>query len=339
MMKLILTSGDPAGVGSEITIRALSELTLPADVSLLILGDLELYRAISEKIGINLKFSEVQKMDEIKPGVNFLNVEPSGFDLSILGKPSERSGEAAYNYLKLSAELLKGDYDGVVTAPISKENMWRVGFKYPGHTEFYADSLGARDFVMMLGGKKLKVVLVTIHVPLRNVPDLITAERLEKTIKITHREFVISFGISSPRIGVAGLNPHAGEGGKLGREEIEVIAPVVEKMKKEGYNVMGPFPADTLFYRAFRGEFDVVVSMYHDQGLGPLKLVHFDDAVNVTLGLPKVRTSVDHGTAFDIAPLFRANPGSMKSAIATAIEMIRNRKKYEVHKDKGSKGT
>ena len=339
MVRLTITSGDPAGIGSEVTLKAISELELPPEVAIVVLGSRKLYNQIAEKLGSSFSPEEIANLEETKEGLNFLNIEPSDFSLDILGKPTDDTARATFNYLKKSVELLKNGFDGVVTAPISKEKLWNIGFKYPGHTEFYADNLNCKEFVMMLGGDKLKVSLVTIHIPLREVPSKITAEEVEKTIRVTDMEFRRSFGYSSPRIAVAGLNPHAGEGGKLGTEEKEIIEPVVKKLAQKGLSVRGPFPPDTLFYRAYKGEFDVVVSMYHDQGLIPLKLLHFDDAINVTLGLPKVRTSVDHGTAYDIAPLLKANHISMKNAILTAISMVENRRKYEVHKDQRGKGT
>ncbi len=337
MIKLIITSGDPAGIGPEVTLKALNSFGLN-DVSIVVLGDPSLYSVISKKLGVPFNWKIIEYPQLAEGGVNLLPVEPGGFSLCVSGNPDKKTSEAAFNYLKKSAELLKKDFDGVVTAPISKEKLWDIGFRYPGHTEFYADLFGVKDFVMMLGGDRLKVSLVTIHIPLRRVPEEVTPEKVEMTIRVTHREFIGSFGVNDPLIAVAGLNPHAGEGGKMGDEEVKVIIPAIEKLKKEGINVVGPFPPDTLFYRAVKEKFDVVVSMYHDQGLIPLKLLHFDDAVNVTLGLPKVRTSVDHGTAYDIAPLFRANHNSMISAIKTAIMMIRNRKKYEIHQDKRGKG-
>jgi 4-hydroxythreonine-4-phosphate dehydrogenase len=211
----------------------------------------------------------------------------------------------------------------MVTGPICKESAAKAGFSFPGHTEFIAHLTGTKDFVMMLGGPDLKVALVTIHVPLKSVARLITRAAVGKTIKITNDAFKRYF-IKKPKIAVAGLNPHAGEGGLFGDEEIKAIEPAVKRARRLGMNVTGPIAADTVFYRAaVKKEFDCVIAMYHDQGLGPLKLAHFDDGVNVTLGLPIIRTSVDHGTAYDIAGTGAASAESMIAAIVTAAEMAK----------------
>ncbi|MEK7679432.1 MAG: 4-hydroxythreonine-4-phosphate dehydrogenase PdxA, partial [Deltaproteobacteria bacterium] len=213
----------------------------------------------------------------------------------------------------------------VVTAPISKEAAKKAGFKFPGHTEFIAHLTGAKDYRMMLGGKDLKVILVTIHEPIKKVPSLITKDAVFKTIRLTHDFFKKGYGIACPRLAVCGLNPHAGEAGMFGSEEKKFIEPAVKKAKRQGIDVTGPLPADTVFYRAVKKrEFDCVVCMYHDQGLGPLKLLHFEDGINATLGLPFIRTSVDHGTAYDIAWKGTASHESMVSAILEACRMARN---------------
>lgn len=214
--------------------------------------------------------------------------------------------------------------DAMVTAPINKQSLQEGGFDYPGHTEMLADLTGTRDFVMMLAGEKLRVVLVTIHCGLAQVPLLLNPEIISRTILITHRSLQKHFGLAQPRIGVAGLNPHAGEAGLFGREEQEVIRPAVQAARDQGVDASGPHPPDTLFYQAVKGRFDVVVCMYHDQGLIPLKLLHFDDGVNVTLGLPIIRTSVDHGTAYDIAGKGLACPASLLSAVRVAVQMAKN---------------
>ena len=222
---------------------------------------------------------------------------------------------------------VEGTADAIVTAPISKEAAKMAGFKFPGHTEFIASLTKTKDFRMMLGGKDLKVILVTIHEPLRKVPGLVTLDNVFKTIKITDAAFR-GFGFKRPRIAVAGLNPHAGESGMFGDEEERIIGPAVRKARRLGINAVGPLPPDTVFYRAARKkEFDCVVCMYHDQGLGPLKLIHFEDGINATLGLPIIRTSVDHGTAYDIAWKGIASHESLMSAIVMAAEMVRGSKR------------
>lgn len=216
---------------------------------------------------------------------------------------------------------MTGKIAAMVTAPISKEHLQRGGYRYPGHTEFLADLAGIRDFRMMMAGPGLRVVLVTIHEPLSKVPSLLSVSRILKTIRITDDSLRSWFGLRRPRIAVAALNPHAGESGIFGREEKRIIGPAVVRARRQGICASGPFPPDTVFYRAVKGDFDAVVAMYHDQGLIPLKLLHFDRGVNITLGLPFVRTSVDHGTAFDIAGKGIADPSSLIAAIEMAVEM------------------
>jgi 4-hydroxythreonine-4-phosphate dehydrogenase len=205
--------------------------------------------------------------------------------------------------------------------------MQKAGHAYEGHTQLIASLTHSKDYVMMLAGKKLRVVLVTIHCALKEVPFLLSKEKVLRTIRITARALERDFGISRPLLAVTALNPHAGEEGLFGAEEDQMIRPAIRKAKVEGHRVEGPFPADSLFSRAAGGEFDAVVSMYHDQGLIPLKLLHFSDAVNITLGLPIIRTSVDHGTAYDIAGKDMADPRSLKAAIKMAVMMAKNRER------------
>jgi 4-hydroxythreonine-4-phosphate dehydrogenase len=219
------------------------------------------------------------------------------------------------------------EISAVVTCPISKALMQQAGHAYEGHTQLIASLTRSKDYVMMLAGKKLRVALVTIHCALKEVPSLLSKEKVLRTIRITARALERDFGISRPLLAVTALNPHAGEEGLFGAEEDQIIRPAIRKAKAEGHRVEGPFPADSLFYRAAGGEFDAVVSMYHDQGLIPLKLLHFSDAVNVTLGLPIIRTSVDHGTAYDIAGKDMADPSSLKAAIEMAAQIARNRER------------
>jgi 4-hydroxythreonine-4-phosphate dehydrogenase len=220
---------------------------------------------------------------------------------------------------------MAGSVQAICTCPINKEQLHKNGFPFPGHTEFIKDLTSADEVVMMLAGPKLRVALATIHVPLAEVSALLTRERLRKTIRITAKSMARDFAFHSPRIAVAALNPHAGEAGKFGREEIDTIQPVVEEFGDSPWRVSGPYPPDTLFYRAMSGEFDAVVAMYHDQGLIPVKLAHFNEAVNISLGLPIVRTSVDHGTAYDIAGSGKAHPGSLLAAVELARVIAGNR--------------
>jgi 4-hydroxythreonine-4-phosphate dehydrogenase len=237
------------------------------------------------------------------------------------GKPTPDSGDAMFRYITEAARLcLADEVAGMGTAPISKEALNHAGHHYPGHTELLAELTGTREFVMMLAGDWLRVTLVTIHEALRDVPRLVTYENVLATIRITSRD-VDRYFRKNPRLAVLALNPHSGEGGLFGDEEERVIRPAVEAARREGIDVVGPLSADTLFHFAAEGMYDVVVCMYHDQGLIPLKLLHFDDGVNVTLGLPIIRTSVDHGTAYDLAGTGTASDASMAAAIRMAAAM------------------
>jgi 4-hydroxythreonine-4-phosphate dehydrogenase len=233
------------------------------------------------------------------------------------------------NYILSAVDMcLKGHISAMVTCPLNKALMNKAGYNYQGHTQLISHLTDTENYVMMLAGDKLRVTLVTIHCALRDVPGMINRENLLKTISITASALKRDFGIKSPRIAVAALNPHAGETGLFGEEEELVIRPAVNMAVEQGYNVVGPLPADTLYPKAVSGSFDAVVNMYHDQGLIPLKLLHFSDGVNITLGLPIIRTSVDHGTAYDIAGKGIADHRSLKAAVMMAAEMAENRLKY-----------
>jgi len=237
------------------------------------------------------------------------------------GKVTPAAGRAAYDAIVSAvADARSGAIDAIATAPINKEAFAEAGIPWPGHTDLLAHLTGARRVAMMFYADTLRVVLATVHVPLRDVPSILTQARLEDTIELTAAELP-RFGHPSPRLAVAGLNPHAGEHGLLGREEDDVLRPAIAACVGRGVDVRGPFPADTLFNRAMKGEFDAVVACYHDQGLIPVKLVAFGRAVNVTLGLPIIRTSVDHGTAFDIAGRGVADPSSLIEAVRLAARL------------------
>lgn len=315
---IVITMGDPAGVGPELTLKALADKRVRALCNPIMVGDAGLLRHLAGKLGLR------------GPRENEI-IGVSSLDLKRLkpGKPAKAAGEALISYIEEAVFMTAiGDADAMVTCPISKEAAKLAGFRFPGHTEFIAELTNTDDFVMMLGGKDLKVALVTIHEALKDVPSLVTEKAVLKALRVTHRAFTRDFGIKRPRIAVCGLNPHAGEGGIFGDEEKRAIDPAVRKAGKEGINALGPLPADTVFYRAVRKkEFDCVLAMYHDQGLGPLKLMHFEDGVNATLGLPIIRTSVDHGTAYDIAWKGIASHGSLRAAIEMAVQMAVNRKR------------
>jgi 4-hydroxythreonine-4-phosphate dehydrogenase len=247
------------------------------------------------------------------------------FDYEVIGDPhTERRADAVDWVVQGARRCLSGELTALVTAPVSKQLLHDAGYHFEGHTELLAHVARTKRFAMMLIGGPLRVALVTIHVPLAKVPRLLSNRRIVEVIELSH-DVCRRFGIRRPKIGVAGLNPHAGEGGLLGGEERRIIAPAVRRAARKGINATGPWPADTLFHKAYHGEFDAVVAMYHDQGLAPLKMIAFDSGVNLTLGLPFVRTSPDHGTAFDIAGKGIANPDSMIAAINLAARLARVR--------------
>jgi 4-hydroxythreonine-4-phosphate dehydrogenase len=242
------------------------------------------------------------------------------------GKPSRRGAEAAYHAILRAVELVQGgEADAIVTAPVSKHAIQSLGVEFPGHTEVIARLSGGADVRMMMAGPTLRVVLVTTHIRLRDVPEAVTAAGVVRTAEIAARSLSRDFGIRRPRLALAGLNPHAGEGGAFGDEETRKLVPAIRRARARGVRLDGPHPPDTVFVRARAGEFDAVISLYHDQGLIPFKLVHFHDGVNVTLGLPFPRTSPDHGTAFDIAGRGVADFSSMESAIRLAAQISARR--------------
>jgi len=244
------------------------------------------------------------------------------------GEVSAETGRASFSYVEKGIGLcMASRLGGIVTAPISKLGLKLASIHYPGHTEILAEMTKADDYAMMLAGRRLKVILVTIHCALREVAARLSEEKVLETILICNRALKQDFGIASPRIAVAGLNPHGGEEGMFGEEEKLVIAPSVEKARRMGIDVSGPYPPDTIFYKASKGNFHAVVCQYHDQGLIPFKLLHFKDGVNVTLGLPIVRTSVDHGTAYDIAGTGVADSESLEAAVELAVSIAENRHK------------
>ena len=242
------------------------------------------------------------------------------------GQPTAETGRVMARCIEAAADLAIGRrIAALATAPITKKSLQQAGYRFPGHTELLAHLTNTRRVVMMLAGTRLRVALATIHCALRAACDSLTTAQIRETIAITHHHLHRDFGLHAPRIAVAGLNPHAGEDGLFGAEEQRIIEPAVAAAAADGLSVSGPYPPDTLFYRAAQQQFDAVICMYHDQGLIPLKLLHFDDAVNITLGLPIIRTSVDHGTAYDIAGQNRANAASMTAAVQLAVTMAHNR--------------
>ncbi|RUM42294.1 MAG: 4-hydroxythreonine-4-phosphate dehydrogenase PdxA [Desulfurobacterium sp.] len=309
-----ITLGDPAGIGSEVLLKSLFFLrSLP--FPFFVYGSRNVIEFYSELLNLPSNLPVVDGAKEgAPPGIYLVNVRDNV--IFEPGKVGKDSGKAQVLYIEKAIEDAKeGKIKAIVTLPINKESAKLGGFPFPGHTEFLAHSFGVKEYAMMLANEKLKVVLQTTHVALKDVPNLITEGKILSKLRL------IDKSLRNPRIAVAGLNPHAGENGLFGDEELKIIKPAVEKARKEGINVTGPLPADTVFVRALKGEFDVVLCMYHDQGLIPIKLLGFGNSVNVTLGLPIIRTSVDHGTAYDIAGKGIANPESFKTAVKVAVEL------------------
>jgi 4-hydroxythreonine-4-phosphate dehydrogenase len=317
--------GDPCGVGPEIVVKAL-EHTVSGRCLPLVIGDPRALERAVAVCGSSVAFQEVGAPEEARrvPGqrVPLLALSRLAEEDIRYGRPTAAAGDAVYRYICAAARLcLEGTAAAMATAPISKEAMHRAGHDYPGHTELLAELCGSDEYVMMLAGEVLRVSLVTIHEALKDVPALIGFKQVLKTIRVTAAGVSRLTGKQRPRLAVAALNPHCGEGGMFGREESDIIAPAIAAAQRAGIDAVGPLSADTLFYFARQGQFDGVVAMYHDQGLIPLKMLHFDDAVNITLGLPIIRTSVDHGTAYDLAGSGRASEKSMLAAITMALDM------------------
>ncbi len=320
-LPIALTMGDPAGIGSEIIALSLEKEDLRQRC--IVVGDVDRLRAGARKAGSPVKYrrikspAEAGKYDGKVPVVD-LKVVPKNLAFGVLSKDG---GEAAFASLIKAIDLsMAAEVAAIVTAPINKESLHLAGHSYPGHTEILAERTGAPDYVMMLAAGSMRVLHVTTHIRMSQVPESITTERILRVLELGQKA-LRDMGVDEPKFGVAGLNPHAGEGGIFGDEEELIIAPAIEKAKKMGIDAIGPVPPDIVFLRMNRGHYDAVIAMYHDQGHIPLKLLAFESGVNVTLGLPIIRTSVDHGTAFDIAGKGLADPGSMVEAIVLAISM------------------
>jgi 4-hydroxythreonine-4-phosphate dehydrogenase len=326
---LALTMGDPVGVGPEIIVRALADAQIYKVCRPLVLGDLTALERARLQLdpALKLRLAESPASGHYRLGT--IDVAAlSQLDLEDLeyGRPTPASGKAMVSYILTAVDLaLRRQVAGMVTGPISKLSMNLSGYAYPGHTELLAEKTHTPEFAMMLAGGDFRVVLATIHCALAEVPRRLTEDGLFRLLKLTCEALKRDFGLAGAPLGVAALNPHAGEGGLFGQEEEEIIVPAVAQARAAGLPVEGPFPADTLFWRHRQGEFAAIVCMYHDQGLIPLKLLHFMDAVNVTLGLPIIRTSVDHGTAYNLAGTGQAAPDSLKAAITLAAAMAKRR--------------
>jgi 4-hydroxythreonine-4-phosphate dehydrogenase len=328
---LALTIGEPAGIGPDLTLavwRRRVELDVPA---FYLIGDADFLGRRARALGLDVPFAIVTPEQASAAFERALPVAPLGLPVTAApGKPDASSAPAAIASIRRAvADVLAGRAAAVVTNPVAKNVLYRSGFAEPGHTEFLA-KLAAEATgkpvqpVMMLWSAELAVVPVTIHLPLRDVVTTLSTDLIVQTGRIVARDLAARFGIARPRIAVAGLNPHAGEEGALGEEDRTIVAPAVKQLRAEGIDAVGPLPADTLFHEKARASYDVAMCMYHDQALIPIKTLAFERAVNVTLGLPFVRTSPDHGTAFDIAGTGRADPSSLVAALALAARLSAN---------------
>ena len=323
-LPIAITMGDPAGIGPEIVAKLYADSTrLPPT---LVLGDEGMMKRAIQLLALPLTVRVINSPGDyqsISGTINVISISHLPDDLPF-GQLDARAGQAAYDYIRAGIDLaLQKRIRAVVTAPINKEALKLAGIHYPGHTEILADFSGTKDFAMMLMNEELRVILVTIHVSLREAIEQLTVERELTTLRLAHRA-MIQLGIAHPRIAVAGLNPHAGEHGLFGTEDEMIIKPAIDEAQAEGIEASGPWPGDTVFMHARQGRFDIVVAQYHDQGLIPVKYLGVDEGVNITVGLPFVRTSVDHGTAFDIAGTGKASHASLRVAVEQAALLAKS---------------
>jgi 4-hydroxythreonine-4-phosphate dehydrogenase len=308
MKRIGITIGDVNGIGPEVAFKAITDGDWPDDMEFMLYGPVTAMKRQAR--ALELPLPESVHLRDVGVDVAW---EP--------GKITVDASQAAAIAVQRAVEqCLSGDLDAMVTAPICKEGFRKAGIHVPGHTEYLAELTGTPNFGMMLIGGGLRVMLVTRHIPISEVPAALTCKNIGEAIELAGQALEL-FGLTNGKIGVCGLNPHAGDGGVIGSEEIELINPAIDAARKKGFNVSDAVPADTIFYQALNGQYDAVVAMYHDQGLGPLKMIGFDEGINVTLGLPIIRTSPDHGTAFGIAGKNEASSKSMQSAIALAIDL------------------
>ncbi|WP_294392128.1 4-hydroxythreonine-4-phosphate dehydrogenase PdxA [uncultured Sphingomonas sp.] len=322
---LAVALGDPAGIGPEITAKAWARRREDALPLFFAIGDPRSIAAVWD--GPIARISGPADAAAIFPdALPIIQVEDAGE--IVPGLPNPPGARCALDSLELGVGLARSDgASGLVTAPVSKSQLYGIGFAFPGQTEFVAErcGIGRGNAVMMMAGPTLRTVPITIHIPLKDVPEALTPELVMARARVTERGLIRDFGIERPRLAIAGLNPHAGESGALGREEIDILAPALEQLRGEGMDIVGPLAADTMFHARARADYDAALCLYHDQALVPIKTLHFDEGVNVTLGLPIVRTAPDHGTAFAIAGTNQANPGAMIAAIRLAGQCAAHR--------------
>ncbi|NIC04113.1 4-hydroxythreonine-4-phosphate dehydrogenase PdxA [Billgrantia bachuensis] len=322
---LAITMGDPAGIGPEIICRAVAGMTPEQRGGVLLVGDPEIYRRAAALIEAPLEFVSFEERRSGDDRVAVAEVRVAQGEELPDGRISAAGGDLAFRCVERAVALVQAGHARViVTAPLNKAALHAAGHHYDGHTGMLAALTGAPSSFMLLASERLSTLHVSTHVSLRGAIDRVTVERIAATVEAGH-EHLKAMGVASPRIAVAGLNPHCGEGGIFGDEDERIIAPAVRALRQRGFDVQGPISADTVFYRASRGEFDLVVAQYHDQGHIPVKLIAFDTTVNVSLGLPVMRTSVDHGTAYDIAWQGRADATNMGAAIAYARRLAAQR--------------
>jgi 4-hydroxythreonine-4-phosphate dehydrogenase len=328
--RLAITAGEPAGVGPDLCIHLAQQ---PRPAGQVVIADPALLEQRAALLGLPLRIKtfvpDSPPVDESDDAPGELTVWPVSCNCNVLcGQPDPENAAYVLETLNVAVRGCRGGlFDAMVTAPVHKGIINDAGFPFSGHTEYLQALSGADHVVMMLTTAGLRVALVTTHMPLRDVPRAITTTAVEQTLRIVHEQLRHSFAITDPRLLVCGLNPHAGEGGHLGNEDEQIIVPVLERLRREDMQLLGPLPADTVFIPKYLEHADAVVAMYHDQGLPVLKYRGFGNAVNITLGLPFIRTSVDHGTAVDLAGSGEADAGSLHAAIATAQEMIANQRR------------
>jgi len=324
-----ITMGDYNGIGPEVTIKALKELTESIQCQFVIIGSAMVYQSLQKLMHTDLQFEIVNSIDELEESNDYICIYDPFKDFAIevlFGELSSKSGHFAAESLIMGIDFArKGIVDAIVTSPINKKAFDLAGYSYPGQTEILAEKTGTANYAMMLISEKIRVGLVTTHCAISEVSGKLSRQLVTEKISIINQSLIQDFKIEKPVIAVTSLNPHSGEDGLFGSEENRIILPALEEMKEKGVDVHGPFSADTLFARINRACYDVYITMYHDQGLIPLKMYSFGKGVNFTAGLPIIRTSPDHGTAFDIAGQNNADSGSMKEAIRLAYELVQKR--------------
>lgn len=327
ILPLGITMGCPAGIGPEIIIQ--NFLKTHNSIPYVILGDTGVLEKAAQALKVDITIRSWCRGDALNnTELNVLELSQLDLNEHQWGTPYIAGGKAMANYITQGVELIQqGVLSGLVTCPIAKSTLNAAGFHFPGHTEMLESLSGGHNVAMMMAGERLKVTLVTLHTALDNVAKELSSEKILQMIKTTHKSLCVDFAFDAPRLAIAALNPHAGEGGLFGNEESLLLQPAIDNARKMGIDISDPLPPDTVFFKAAAGEFDAVICMYHDQGLIPFKLLHFEDGVNVTLGLDIVRTSVDHGTAYDIAGTGVASHISLTAAITLAHEIVCNRYK------------